>query len=792
MAKWAEQAIEISQRFNALILPLYDKTKPGAKVNPTLPKHKDLPPNKLPSNDPDIIRGWESAGIPGYGVIPTDKFLVVDIDVKPGQHGKEALKFFKDHGLPLETFTVVTPSKGLHLYYAHPAHYEPAMSTDGTTKFEDPQVMQAWDAQRAVQGGTSGVDTRYGWSYVAGPGSVFEAGEYTRISNLDMAHIPSSLQIGAKKSIQAKEPQAKKNTTDLMDHKPGSIKDNRNDWARDWTFRLSTQRLPDSAALLMIKESISFYDNKDGEAPTYDEVLSMYERAREKIQSPVSDMLERYVYIVSGKRVLDIQTGIIDKMDEFLGKFTGKTIPRESANGVRMVNPVKVWEQDPDRKIVQDEVFDIGYPHGMIRKPSGTHMADYYNRFRPPTNITFDDAKLTPQGEQIGRACIEVIENIISSPYDRDWFRKWIGQMLFDPGTRPAWHWHIFSNARGIGKDTLASIISTLYGMDNIARFGTEAFEDKSNTEFFNCGLGIMSDFSPISGQGGRSKVLAQFKTLTGTNTGRMRAMYSDGQQRAVSLRFLMLSNSYNDFPVDTNDRRIFKCESKGKQLHRRTYALTHCFTDPDRVTQDMKDQWGIEFTDADRLWAHALILDYFRESGYDEMSTQFDCPQNTIKEENQATTEPKYYTDIRRAINHEVFVFASDMVTRDFISMFLDYKKVTTSVDTVIRDLIDSDVIRTVKIKSGGKTRNAQIRVGMMEYDPDLSEITMRGKPKDEKVYAVRNFHHWCDIDRQNKRLKAEVMKIVGYRGIMNGWDEKRAKMMSDNKVVPITDDDS
>jgi hypothetical protein len=324
-----------------------------------------------------------------------------------------------------------------------------------------------------------------------------------------------------------------------------------------------------------------------------------------------------------------------------------------------------------------------------------------------------------------------------------------------------------------------------------VARFGTEAFEDKSNVEFFNCGLGIMSDFAPISGQGGKSRTLAQFKALTGAGTGRMRAMYMDGQQRSVSLRFLMLSNSYNDFPVDNEDRRLFKCESKGRTLHPKIYALTHCFTDPERVTKDMIEQYNLVFNQDDLDYARALMLDYFRMSGYEEMSTQFDCPQNAIKEDNKATTEPKYYQDIRKAIEHKVFVFASDIVTRDSLSLFLNHIKCATSPDTVLQDLLDKGILHKVKGRSSrGSTRLTKMRSGFLKYDEDLAQIIEVGEPTTCNVYTCRATRQWME-ETLAKRPRDEFKKIINYPNIIDGWSPKIAKLLKHN-IVPIRDNDS
>lgn len=785
MSSWADQAIDISTRFNAYIIPLIRKDQPYSKLSLDKWKDKGIPEDKLPSKDAEQIRSW-SERFNAYGVVPSKSFLILDVDVKAGQHGKACLKFLKDEGLPTNTFIVQSPSGGLHLYYRHPAHYQPSQSVGDKIKLENSDAMARWETMRAQQGESAGLDTRYGWGYVVGPGSTFGEDRYIKLSDSNLASIPSSMCIGYSTTVNISRPKMEE-LEDLTDIERGSVSDNRNDHALNWTFKLSLRRYPDSVAEVMIKDAVKFYNNDDGEAPTFHVMWDMYSRAQEKEQDVTSEILTKYVYLVRGRRVMNTHTGEIVKLEEFQGAYSGKFVPIESQAGVKMVNPVKIWEQSPNRIIVHDEMFDISRGHGVIDVELQKGVSQYYNKFVPPDNILLEDAPYSEMGEEMGLACIKVIENIVSSPYDREWFRKWIGQMLFDTGTRPAWHWHIFSNARGIGKDTLASIIARLYGESNIARFGTEAFEDKSNTEFFNCGLGVMSDFAPINGQGGKSKVLAQFKSLTGASVGRMRAMYMDGQQRSVSLRFLMLSNAYNDFPVDNEDRRLFKCESHGVTLHPRVYALTHCFTDPIRVTKEMVDQYGLVFCEDDRRYAQALLLDYFRTSGYEEMSGQFDCPQNDIKDENRATTEAKYFQDVRRAIEHGLYIFASDLVTRDTLALFLDSINVKTSPDAVLRDLLDKGMIYKVKRKTtAGSQRAVMVKLGFMIYDEDLIRILEVGTKTNQVVYCCRSPEFWTDL-RASRQCAKELRKIVNYPNIKAGWDAQQYELLKSNKVAKL-----
>ncbi len=125
---------------------------PGTAIPP-----KDYPwKSKATTNETEIRSIWNGAEW-NIGVA-TGEFTVVDLDVKNGKDGIfEALEL----GLDFETFTVSTPSGGLHLYYVDAGYTNRA----GTLELPD-------------GGKAKGVDVRGVGGYVVGPGSETPKGIY--------------------------------------------------------------------------------------------------------------------------------------------------------------------------------------------------------------------------------------------------------------------------------------------------------------------------------------------------------------------------------------------------------------------------------------------------------------------------------------------------------------------------------------------------------------------------------------------------------------------------------------
>ena len=153
------------------------KTKVGAALNligrgfrifPLLPNSK-VPAIKgwkeRATRNPDLVRQvWES-GDYNIGVYCED-MVVIDVDVKNGKPGMASLL---ELGIDLATYTVRTPTGGLHVYYTGPN--------------------VGLSAGRIG----SGLDVRSGGGYVVGAGSTIDGVPYTVAAAVDLRTAPSSL-----------------------------------------------------------------------------------------------------------------------------------------------------------------------------------------------------------------------------------------------------------------------------------------------------------------------------------------------------------------------------------------------------------------------------------------------------------------------------------------------------------------------------------------------------------------------------------------------------------------------
>ena len=133
----------------------------GSKL-PAIEKFPDLA-----SYDPDAYAGWWAKGY-NVGVATGRGLLVVDVDTKGKPGLEEWDKLCAAHELTVSTFTVRTPTGGLHFYFHG--------SGRQTASFLAP-----------------GIDTRCEGGFVVGPGSTVKAGVYEVVNDAQIAVLPDAL-----------------------------------------------------------------------------------------------------------------------------------------------------------------------------------------------------------------------------------------------------------------------------------------------------------------------------------------------------------------------------------------------------------------------------------------------------------------------------------------------------------------------------------------------------------------------------------------------------------------------
>lgn len=774
---WAQSALCIVQRFNVFIIPLSAKALPVFKwVN----FGDDPLPDKKPSKDTAIINQWASQ-YSAYGVIAGLDLLILDIDVKANQNGALSLKFLIEQGLPTNGFTVKSPSGGLHYYLNTPKHYTPKQGANLKVAFTEEETRDDWDKlQEGIP--STGVDIRHGNGFVVGPGSMVTKGSYTLINDGPLTDIPLNIQIGKSSSFKVVNKPKERDQTKSFGNP--IRKGNRDEEILKFTMDLARKGLPDDFARTLIERRLEDCDNSDGEAPSFDTAWDKYTRAQGKVDDIIGSLINTKIYITTGQRVMDTLTSKEMRLEDFKKELSNQQIFIEvmSNNGDiknTRKNPCDVWMDDVDRKTVDNVIFDPRFKNGVVEvtEQDGYLPGMRYNRYHP---INFHkDIQHTQTGKDIFEACLKVIGNVLSNKDDREWFLKWLGMSIFDPSFRPAWHWHIFGTVRGSGKTTLTKIVRALIGEPNCKDLDVNALDKDFNMEIFECCMGFLNDFTRVSANN-HDKVNTAFKRITGTDMYSKQAKYSEAEQSPIFIRFIMTSNSYLDFPVDIGDRRLYKCESKGSKLDQRTLVLAHGVIGVHGSTIGERDMVGVHINQKDVSSARRYMYEYLKECKYEDMWLTRDCPYNESKVEHKDVMRKSHIGKIEQAIGHKIFVFQSDIVTKMTLQIYLDHIGIDTKVETVIQDLIDEEIISSIKyVDKYGRVSGKKTKLKFFQYDKDLDEVIESGTAKSYLCYAVRDFIGWND-QQERRSLTKECKKIIGIKQISTA-DIKENKTKDD-----------
>lgn len=160
-----------------------DMAAEGFRVFRCKPRSKQPAAKRWPSiatNDAATVRDWFADDVHNIGVYAGERIVggvirhmvVIDLDTKGGKDGHAALGALAPahDGLP-DTFTIRTPSGGLHLYF----HTSRAIGTNANML-------------------APGVDVRGVGGYVVGPGSEVDGGAYTVAEAHQLADCPAWLE----------------------------------------------------------------------------------------------------------------------------------------------------------------------------------------------------------------------------------------------------------------------------------------------------------------------------------------------------------------------------------------------------------------------------------------------------------------------------------------------------------------------------------------------------------------------------------------------------------------------
>lgn len=706
-----EKALEFASR-GLRVFPVHKK-------DPQLKKWPDLA-----TTDQETIRSWFEGKYDycdSFGVCPGREAVVIDVDVKNGKKGKESLAWLKENGLPLKTFVVKSPSGGLHLYYKFP-------------DIPDGQYI------KSVVGwlDLDGIDVRGTRGFVVGP---TEDNGYKIVQDLEPSVIPEDIKtrlpignvltekVNTKSAEQLVSPEGSALRGNIPNVIPrGERHDTLIRLIASWARKVSYDN-----AIILLETAISRCEGLDDDPILVQDYMPRLDEAYKKFDPVIEDkldwMLDNLVLIESGPRVYNISrpgnigtSNLIEAKNFF-------------ANWIH-------WEEKEDGSTKPIPVFDRWLKH-TARKSSPQVgykpvKETYYhcnvigstivNSYRAPEHVI--------QQETVDvKPFIEFVYFLLEE--DTETFLDWCAHLIQQPHKKIAWAPVIVSTREGMGKNTLFNIISHMIGPWNAVNITAGQFLKTFNTFLVSSVLVLINELEEVDTKK-RHEISSKLRGYITESKQSIEPKGVDVYSTEIYTNFILFSNKEDAVHISQDSRRFFvhinyndpRPESYYKELHR----------------------WLQEGHGYDAVYKFLSTRDISNFAWYGR------APETESKTEMVKAGLTTEEAVLKEAIDNRYSVFQSDIVTRDSLMYFLNFKLprgiVVSSgrIKHILRENFES-----LPIPSQSR-KGRQIRLNSIDPRSD-GDVLVRGEPDRYVVYTCRNYNMWAAASTE--AITAEYEKV-------------------------------
>ena len=691
---------------------------PTAK-NPKLPILQRWP--ERATTDLDTIKTWWSGAhtetskknktykIPpnaNIGIATGEDVIIIDVDTaktEGGSDGFTALRQLISEGLP-PTYTVRTPTGGLHLYYRAPGR-----------------------PVKTVAGWRPGVDVRGVGGQGVGPGSKTGAGTYEIYRDVPLATLP--LGIAAELPYRAPASQAddrlnanrsQERTDDIIttgerDYSvfPESIPHGEHDetlfkYACSWR----TRGIPEATAAILMQELVKRCEGAGADAqemgseklanaygPNYQKpewvpvVAASGETTLAKREdiTTMAAALERFAFIEAGNRVVDLQEPphrAVRQLEEFKNSWGNvyvddKQLPRQ-------------WLGHPSRQTLRDTTY---FPKDKrIIKQDGAQLYNLYTGSDltdiPKSNIDLDQIQIF----------LNHVKYLIPTRPDAALFLKWFAATVQRPERRVQWAPLITGNP-GTGKSWFYYLFERLLGQQNCAIIGPEHLDMSFNEFMSGTTLVCIDEMHTKS----RWDVMERLKPLITEKRMEINRKYGAKGLEAVFPNFICFSNHRDAAALKADDRRFWVCHSEAVQRDADYYVR-------------LFDWLHTEGPAHLRAWAMSFDLTGF--------SWGAAPPMTRAKQHMIAASRSLIETTILEGIEDRDDIFRFDIVDPSIVENY-------------IRNTLDMDRLSASDKLQVSHTLSNLTSVGLPQ-DRYRVHLNGRSETRRRRLKPVRNFERW------------------------------------------------
>lgn len=541
----------------------------GYKVFPLVPDSKKPAIKawqKAATTDPEQVKEWWSAGsLRNIGIHCID-MAVLDIDVKNGVDGYEALKTIPH----TPTLTSQTPTGGAHLLYTMPPGHQAKNKT----------------------GMLEGIDVRAKNGYIVAPGSILNGIEYkwanpgTPINMIPPALFEMMDREGPKQALTNNLGPTPSDFNTLPDKINARSRD-------DLVYRhccsWRARNLTWEQAGVKLQELWPLIEQPVDDPFTWDEAMAKLYQAWKYPPGSLSDqivaqvtpalevppdtdmtlpeMLKRFVFITKDSQVGDLYDHSVIKLADFKNRMKPSRLPGKKDTTIDMVSG---WLLSKARQTVDDVVY---YPDES--KPIVVEGAyTLFNTYRATdlSAIMYDINVIQP--------FLDHLEYILPDKASYELFLNWAALSVQKPWIRIPWAFLIVTPAEGIGKGIIFWMLKKCVGRHNTS---TVTKAELASGAAFN---GYMSDTTMVMWDEIKAKGMDydSLKYMVTTDDMEINRKYGSKGQERVWCSMLMLTNHQDALQIPPGDRRFYVAAC---------YALSKTIEDPnyyERLFKMVKD----------------------------------------------------------------------------------------------------------------------------------------------------------------------------------------------------------
>lgn len=291
----------------------------------------------------------------------------------------------------------------------------------------------------------------------------------------------------------------------------------------------------------------------------------------------LDEALHDLIFIGDGSQVVSRTTKRVRKYNDAVHEHaaskhfvdTGK-IDMDGRPILKAVPVMKLWLENPKRLSVDTITWAPGEPefcHAPERLQAGDRA---YNLWTPPKLMT-----PPPNWQEWIKPFLQHVAYLVPVEAERERFIRWIAHIFQRPGELPHTCYLLVATQTGIGRGTLASILTRSLRGYVAANMNVDALFGGFNGRISQKLLATVDEVREGNSANRYAKAEALKSKIT-EETRSLNPKYGAQSVEKNCCRWLMLSNHLDALPIDNTDRRIIVIENPVNRAQPEWYGYLH------------------------------------------------------------------------------------------------------------------------------------------------------------------------------------------------------------------------